>query len=139
MHGRAACLCQRSIARQCSKTPETLFVLLSRKRYECLNPRKTLLLLKSRETQSAYLVLCAAEQSASAGVEEGVRAWDRRGCFLGDLVAQVLDQDLIGALVQHRKSIARNKDRRGPAAPFGLLTSITFTVSIYELLRTWAP
>ena len=86
-----------------------------------LHTLETLSLIKTRETLSAHLVLCATEQRASAGIEERIRAWDRRGRLLGDLVAQVLDQDLISALVQHREAIARDEHRRGPATTLGLL------------------
>lgn len=58
----------------------------------------------------AYLVLRAAQQGASASVEDGVCGSTRGGSLLGDLIVQVLDHNLVAALVQDSKAVARNED-----------------------------
>lgn len=69
----------------------------------------------------ARLVLGAAEQHAGAGVEHRVGGRAGRRALLGHLVAQVLDQQLPSALVQHRKAVARDEHRRRADAALGLL------------------
>ena len=79
------------------------------------------------------LVLGAAEQGAGACVEDGIAARDGGGDLLGDLVAQVLDQDLVAGLVQHGKAVARDEDRRVARAPLGILQTVFALVNSQEL------
>lgn len=74
--------------------------------------------------QVQHLVFRAAQQGACAGVEDGVRGRSRRrGALLGDLVLQVLDEQLVGAFVQHCKAVARDENRRTPHAPLWILAT----------------
>lgn len=58
----------------------------------------------------AYLVLRAAQQGASASVEDGICSGTRGRSLLGDLIAQVLDHNLVASLVQHSKAVAGNEN-----------------------------
>ena len=74
----------------------------------CLS-RSRLTSLHALTKRCTHLVLGATDEGASASVENGIGG---RGCtrgLLGDLVAQVLDQDLIRALVQHCEAIPRDE------------------------------
>ena len=71
--------------------------------------------------QGLYLVLRPAEEGACPRIEERVGPRHRGRRLLRDLVAQVLDQDLVGALVQHREPVASDEHGRGAAAPLGVL------------------
>lgn len=57
-----------------------------------------------------HLVLRAAQQGASACIEDGICSGTRGRSLLCDLVAQVLDHNLVTSLVQHSKAVASNKD-----------------------------
>ena len=57
-----------------------------------------------------YLVFRPAQQHAGASIEYGVGGGAGGGSLFGNLVAQVLDDDLVAALVQHGKAVACNED-----------------------------
>ena len=61
-----------------------------------------------------HLVLGAAQQSACAGVEDGVRLRVGGRALLRHLVAQILDQDGVRGFIQHGKSVARHENRAAP-------------------------
>ena len=49
-----------------------------------------------------HLVLRAAEESASASIKDGFCSGAGGRRLLGDFIVQVLDHNLVAALVQHR-------------------------------------
>ena len=63
-----------------------------------------------RKQGAGYLVLRAAQQGAGAGIEDGICGGARGGSLLGDLIVQVLDHNLVAALVQHGKAVAGYED-----------------------------
>ena len=68
------------------------------------------------------LVLRAAEQSTGASIEDGVGGGSGGArALLGDLVLQVLDEQHVAALVQHRKPVARYEHSRAAHIPLALL------------------
>ncbi len=58
----------------------------------------------------AHLVLRAAQQGASACIEDGICSGTRGRSLLSDLIAQVLDHNLVASLVQHSKAVAGNEN-----------------------------
>ena len=76
---------------------------------------------QSIKSSQAYLVLRPAKEGACPRVEQRVSPRHGGGRLLCDLVAQVLDQDLVAALVQHRKPVAGDEHGGGATAPLGVL------------------
>ncbi len=70
---------------------------------------------------TTHLFFRSTEQQPGAGVEDGVRGGQRRCDLLGDLVPEVFDDDLVGALVQDGKPVAGDEDGRVAEASFGVL------------------
>ena len=71
-----------------------------------------------------HLVFRAAEQGAGPGIEDGVRRRSGGRCaLLSDLVLQVLDEQLVGALVQHCKAVARDEHCRAAHTPLWILSN----------------
>ena len=68
-----------------------------------------------------HLVVGPADEGASASVEDGVGGGAGTGHLLGDLVAQVLDQNLVAALVEHREPVAGDENGRAARPALRLL------------------
>eukprot|EP00959_Pyramimonas_sp_CCMP1952_P170108 3553886-Pyramimonas_sp.AAC.1 len=74
-----------------------------------------------QRTKGAHLVVGAAEKAAGSSVEDGIGGSAGGGALLGHFVAQILDDNLVGGLVQDSEAVASDEDRTRARAALGVL------------------